>query len=157
MNIFEIASKRPLCFHDAEAQEFVGCVEESYKKHGYFFITLYLCIAYGEILGIRQERARRKVRFKGDKPGGQIDSFSADELEKGLQFLYKISEIRFRETLDAKHQCMADAYRIAMDLVESARAGEIGRYDLTKHGIGCSDAYKTISTENAFEQAPCSV
>lgn len=60
MNIFEIASKRPLCFHDAEAQEFVGHVEESYKKHGGFFGALYLCIAYGEIRGIRQERARRK-------------------------------------------------------------------------------------------------
>ena len=69
MNIFEIALKRPLCFHDAEAREVVGYVEESYKKHGGFFSALYLCIAYGEIRGIRQERARRKGRQTA--PAGQ--------------------------------------------------------------------------------------
>lgn len=60
MSIESIIRKRPLALGDPEAERVIDLAVDTMNKRNSIYFALYLCIAYGEIRGVRMERARRK-------------------------------------------------------------------------------------------------
>lgn len=60
MSIESIILKCPLALGDPEAERAIDLAVDAMNKHNSIYFAFYLCIAYGEIRGVRMERTRRK-------------------------------------------------------------------------------------------------